>query len=126
MTASAKNQLVEALKWLLIPTLTALATASFAVGTFNSEHKALSNRLESYKSETAKDLSNAISMRKADQAVMLADLEATKSILRDTVPILKELSKGQGETKEAVARLEVSVSYLTKSIDELKSQQPRK
>ena len=36
----------------------------------------------------------------------------------------KELIGGR-ETKEAVARLEVSVSYLTKSIDEMKNQ-PRK
>ena len=126
MTANVKNQLLEVVKWLLIPALTALVTATYAVGTFNSDFRALSRQVEANRQEGQKDLANAISVRKADQAVMLADLEATKEILRNTVPILKELSKGQGETKEAVARLEVSVSYLTKSIDELKSQQPRK
>ena len=122
MAPQAKSTILDLVRWLLLPALSAVVSAAYAVGTFRGDYKQLEARIEEHRRANEMSLSTAISVRKADQAAIITDLEATKAILRDTVPILKELSKGQSETKEAVARLEVSVSYLTKSIDEMKNQ----
>lgn len=129
MAPQLKSTIGEWSRVLIIPILSGLVTAAFAVGTFKSDFKALENRVEENRLAHISDLSNAISMRKADSRVIeqrITDGEnrdaAINSAFRDMMIIIKESARDSAATKEAVARLEVTVSYLAKGQDEIKSQ----
>lgn len=106
--------------------LMAFVSAAYAIGGYKADTQAafreLEGRMESNYAAQAQNLSNAVQMRRAEQSSIITDLEATKSILRETLPVLKELSKGNSEAKEALARLEERVKYLAQGQDDIRVQ----
>lgn len=122
MAPQLKHSISEWSRALIIPILSGLVTAAFAIGTFKSDFKALEGRVEENRQVAALDLSNAVSMRKTEQHSLENQDAMINSAIRDMMIVIKESARDSAATKEAVARLEVTVSYLAKGQDEIKSQ----
>lgn len=122
MAPQLKHSISEWSRVLIIPILSGLVTAAFAIGTFKSDFKALEGRVEENRQVAALDLSNAVSMRKTEQHALENQDAMINSAIRDMMIVIKESARDSAATKEAVARLEVTVSYLAKGQDEIKSQ----
>ena len=115
MAPQIKNTLAEVLRALLIAGVLSVCSAVVLASR-------LEERVQANKDSAARDLSAAVAVRRAEQAAIVQDNEQIKTAMREMLPVLKELSKDSAATKEAVARLEVTVSYLAKGQDEIKSQ----
>ncbi len=122
MAPQLKHSISEWSRILIIPILSGLVTAAFAIGTFKSDFKALEGRVEENRQVAALDLANAVSMRKTEQHALENQDAMINSAIRDMMIVIKESARDSAATKEAVARLEVTVSYLAKGQDEIKSQ----
>jgi len=122
MAPQLKHSISEWSRALIIPILSGLVTAAFAIGTFKSDFKALEGRVEENRQVAALDLANAVSMRKTEQHALENQDAMINSAIRDMMIVIKESARDSAATKEAVARLEVTVSYLAKGQDEIKSQ----
>lgn len=82
----------------------------------------LEERVKANQEEARRELAAAVAVRRAEQAAIVQDNEQLKAAVREMLPVLKELSKDSAATKEAMARLEVTVSYLARGQDEIKEQ----
>lgn len=123
------NNRDEWLRWALpfvMSALMAFISAAYAAGGYKSDtqatFRALEARIETNSTLQTQSLASAVQMRKAEQTAIIADLETTKAILRETLPVLKELAKGNAEAKEALARLEERVKYLAQGQDDIRLQ----
>ena len=115
MSSNTKSTLKELGKTLLVAFVAFLGSSALLASR-------LEERVAANREAARQELASAIAVRKAEQQILVADSEQLKAAVRDRLPILKELSKGQADTKEAVARLEVTVSYLAKGQDDIKVQ----
>lgn len=131
MAPQAKHDLMDLAKWLLIPALTALVTATYAVGSFKGDFKTLELRVAETRMVSEQSLSNAIAMRKADQALLQQkDSELEKSILamqsaqREVIQIVSGLAKDNAAFREEAIRrltsLDERIGYLSKNLEDIR------
>lgn len=131
MAPKSKEGLLDLAKWLLIPTLTAIVTATYAVGSFRSDFKALENKIGADRSYAEQNLSNAIAMRRADQALLQQkDSELERSLIvmqtaqKEVISIMQGLAKDNASFREEAIRrltmLDERMGYLAKNVEELK------
>lgn len=131
MAPKAKEGLLDLAKWLLIPALTAVITATYAVGSFRSDFKALEGRIGADRSYAEQNLSNAIAMRRADQALLQQkDSELERSLIvmqtaqKEVISIMQGLAKDNASFREEAIRrltqLDERMGYLAKNVEELK------
>ena len=118
MEPPAKSWVSEVVRSLLI-------SGVLVVGSVVVLASKLEERVQNNRDEARRELANAIMVRRAEQAAITQDNEQLKSAIREMLPVLKELSKDSSATKEAMARLEVTVSYLARGQDEIKLQLDR-
>lgn len=124
MTAQAKNTMLEWLKWLLLPALGAAFTFGALGSTIRGDLSRLDARVDTEARIAFQGLSNAISVRKAEQAAAIApiiqDVESQKQVMREMAEVLKTLASGQKVTNETMARFDERLTYLAKGQDEIK------
>lgn len=112
-TATKQNVLAEVGRTLAV-------AAILSIGTLQVMASRLDERVKANRELAQAELSSAIAVRRAEQQALINDQEQVKEVLKELLPVVKELSKGQSDLKESVARIEVAVNYLTKSQDEIK------
>ena len=110
MTAQAKNQLFEFVKWLLIPALTAIVTAAYAVGTFKGDFSRLDDKVVANRSHAEQSLANAVSVRKAEMEARIIPVETAYKTqgeaLRELVSLARENAKGNEQVLVRIAKIE--------------------
>lgn len=115
MAPPAKNTLLEIGRSLAI-------TGILVVGSTVVLASRLEERVKANREAAEKDLAAAITVRRAEQAVIIQNVEAQKAVLKDMTEMLKTIANGQKLTQESVARLEERVSYLAKGQEDIKVQ----
>jgi len=131
MAPKAKDDLMDLAKWLLIPLLTALVTATYAVGSFKGDFKTLELRVAEQHQISEQNLSNAVAMRKADQALLSQkDIELERSVLamqgaqREVIQIVSGLAKDNAAFREEAIRrltsLDERMGYLSKNLEDIR------
>lgn len=131
MAPQAKATIWEALKWLLIPVLSAIVTASYAVGTFKGDFSRIEARVDANRQAQEQSLTNAIALRKADQALLIQkDVELERSLVimqtaqKEVIAIMQGLAKDNASFREEAIRrlttLDERIGYLAKSIEDIR------
>lgn len=110
MTSQARSTWKEFTKILLIPAISGLVTAAFAVGQFKTEFKTLERTVEVNKQDASKDLTNAISIRRAEVEARIVPVEsaykAQGEALRELVSLARENAKGNEQVLVRIAKIE--------------------
>ena len=120
MSTRTKDFLWDMVKVVGASIIGALFGVVVSASTIKADLRSVENEVRVNKHAAAQDLANAVEMRKKDQALLEQSIKEVLPALKALADGQKESASNQAKTTEAIARLEVTVSYLAKGQDEIK------
>ena len=120
MSTRTKDFLWDMVKVVGASIIGALFGVVVSASTIKSDLRAVESEVRANKYTAAQDLANAVEMRKKDQALLEQSIKEVLPALKALADGQKESASNQAKTTEAIARLEVTGSYLAKGQDEIK------